>query len=607
MRVLSALLLSLFFAVPAGAMQNGLQGHASAYLAMHGDDPIAWQEWGPEVLALAQREDRLILISSGYFACHWCHVMQRESFRDPTIAHWINRHFIPVKLDRELNSALDGYLIDFVQRTQGQAGWPLTVLLTPQGNPLLGSTYLPPEQFLGLLKRLQAVWVDDRQHLRDLAQRAMMASRRTGTAAPPAALAPAELRARLVREALGMADLLAGGFGEQSRFPMAPQLRVLLDIQRRWPQPALAEFLTLTLDQMAGLGLRDQLGGGFFRYTVDPGWHVPHFEKMLYTQAMLAEIYLKAADILQRPDYLAVVRDTLDFALRDMQAPDGGFVASLSAVDAEGEEGGAYLWTRARLDTLLDEADATLASRYWGMHGEPTVGGGYLPRRGESVDELAADLARSPGAIAADLQTIRVRLLAARGEHGIPVDDKRLSGWNGLMLAALAQAAVRLQEPRYRVAATQLQGFLQRQLWRDGRLRRAFVDAPLPAHGELSDYAYLAYGLLHGHALADTPAENDWYRRLLAGAWGFFVAGGWQEGSEHLLPGMGSVAALGEDALPAPSAMLLQLSQNDPVYALDARTAEALAASRALTQAKPFWYAGHALALLHGVPGPGEE
>ena len=279
------LLLIVAGASPA-QLTNRLAGHPSPYLAMHGKDPVHWQDWGPEVLRLAQAENKLVFISSGYFACHWCHVMQRESYHDPAIAELLNRHFIAVKLDRELHPALDAHLIAFVERTQGNAGWPLNVFLTPAGNPLVGLTYAPPAKFRELLQRLAETWTKEAAALKDVARRA---AAELGAQAASPAVSPdlGALRIQLSAQALQLGDELQGGFGRQSRFPMIPQLLALLELLEIQPDARLRSLLQLTLDQMAGQGLRDHLGGGFFRYTVDPGWQIPHYEKMLYTNAMM--------------------------------------------------------------------------------------------------------------------------------------------------------------------------------------------------------------------------------------------------------------------------------------------------------------------------------
>ena len=309
----SFLVLALMLLSPA-ALANALSDHMSPYLAMHGNDPVDWRDWGETALDEAEESGKLLFISSGYFSCHWCHVMQQESYQDPETAGMLNRWFVSVKIDRELQPALDAWLIEFTETTEGTAGWPLNVFLTPDGYPLIGATYLPRDDFQSLLRKLTAFWESDRDKAiafsRDIVERI-----RASKKASPAVKLPdaRQLAKRLIREALTLGDELQGGFGDQNKFPMSPQLHVLLQLQQREPSQALQDFLVLTLDQMAGKGLRDQIAGGFFRYTIDPGWETPHYEKMLYNQAQLASLYLLAADVLNRPEYRGGARDTLDF------------------------------------------------------------------------------------------------------------------------------------------------------------------------------------------------------------------------------------------------------------------------------------------------------
>lgn len=597
-RVLSLSLL-LALAVPAFALENQLRGHASPYLAMHGEDPVAWQDWGVGAVELARKEGKLLFVSSGYFSCHWCHVMQRESYRNPRIAALLNAHFVPVKLDRELHGALDAHLIDFLEKTQGQAGWPLNVFLTPEGYPLIGATYLPPERFEELLTRLNTTWQDERGRLRNLARRTALQLALNEAQGDVSAQSDADLHESLLRQAMSVADTLEGGFGDQNKFPMAPQLLVLIEQQAVAPHPQLADFLTLTLDKMAGEGLRDQLAGGFFRYTVDPSWQVPHFEKMLYTQAQLAEVYLRAAQVLGRDDYAEVARDTLRFVLREMGGAQGGYVASFSAVDGAGEEGGVYLWTVDELHRLLGEADTALARRHWRMFDIPALDGGHLPRRGESVAQIAASLGETEAALTARLAGIRERLLAARAQRVLPVDNKELAGWNGLLLAALSRAAVAWNDAEFTAAAQRIRDYLRNQLWDGSGLRRALAGDAELGKASLEDYAYVAYGMSEYARLSGDPVDRTFVAALLTVAWQrYHGPGGWRMDDRPLIPGMGEQPALAEGALPAPSAVLIRVAaqSDDPVQVERAQAATNLARRRA--QDDPFWYAGHLAALL---------
>lgn len=592
-------LLLLCLAAQAHALENQLHGHASPYLAMHGEDPVAWQDWNAATVALAREQGKLLFISSGYFSCHWCHVMQRESYRDPAIAALLNSRFIPVKLDRELHSALDAYLIDFLEKTQGNAGWPLNVFLTPEGYPLIGATYLPPEQFKTLLTRLDTSWQDERGRLRNLARRTLLQLMLQQPTDASAVLDATALDAGLLQQALSVADLFEGGFGDQNKFPMTPQLMALLELQVRTPHPQLAEFLALTLDKMAAEGLRDHLAGGFFRYTVDPSWQVPHFEKMLYTQAQLSEVYLRAAEVLQREDFASIARDTLDFVLREMAAPGGGFVASFSAVDGNGVEGGVYLWDIDTLHGLLGEQDTALARRLWRMQDGAMLDAGYLPRRGEAVSAIAAALGVDVDALGERIASVRKRLLDARTARTLPVDDKVLSGWNGLLLAALSRAAQRWPDAGYADAAHKLRDYLRAKAWDGKALRRASSGGDALGKASIEDYAYVAYGMSRYADLQGDPSDRTFVAVLLNLAWQRYAGqGGWRHDDEPLIPGLAEQPAMLEGAVPSPAALLILTALGSDSPRLVALARSAAERARALVQGDPFWYAGHLTALL---------
>ena len=601
-KVLHLLLIGIL-AAPVLALENQLRDHPSPYLAMHGGDPVAWQDWGADAIELARKEGRLLLISSGYFSCHWCHVMQRESYQNPEIAALLNAHFVPVKLDRELHGALDAYLIDFLEQTQGQAGWPLNVFLTPEGYPLIGATYLPPDRYRELLVRLNTTWQDERGRMRNLARRTALQLMQNQAEIAVEPMSPSALYAALLNQGLSIADVMEGGFGDQNKFPMTPQLLALLELQAAAPHPQLADFLTLTLDKMAGEGLRDQLGGGFFRYTVDPSWQVPHFEKMLYTQAQLAEVYLRASQVFDRDDYAAVARDTLEFVRREMAGPQGGYVASFSAVDGAGVEGGVYLWTVEQLHALLGESRTALARRYWRMQGIPATDGGHLPRRGESVAQIAAALEEPEADVAARIEAIRTALLAARAQRVLPVDHKELAGWNGLMLAAFARAAQAWSDAEFAATARGLRDYLRDRLWDGSGLRRARADDGRElGRASLEDYAYVAYGMAEYAKLSGDPADRTFVAALLHAAWQrYHGQGGWRLDDRPLIPGMGEEAAQLEGALPAPAAVLIRVAAGSGDPELVARALAAAEAARRQAQDEPFWYAGHHAALLQAA------
>lgn len=599
MRRTSVFLVAFLLPLAARAgLSNRLEDHPSAYLAMHGADPVQWQEWGPRALELARARNKLLFVSSGYFACHWCHVMQQESYSDRSIAALLNEHFIPVKVDRELQPALDAYLIDFVQNTHGRAGWPLNVFITPEGYPLIGLTYAPPDIFRRLLVRLSGAWQTDPDELAAMARTTaaeLAGTRPRETVEVPERMTP--LLERLRAQALRVGDELQGGFGRQNRFPMAPQLAVLLELQALRPDRKLADFLVLTLEQMATRGLHDLLAGGFFRYTVDPDWQTPHFEKMLYNQALHVPLYLRAAAVLNRPDFKQVARETLDFTLREMAAPGGGFIASLSAVDERGVEGGSYLWSREQLERLLDGPERRLAALAWGMRGPQNIPGGYLPMESGPLADAAREAGLEPEAARDMLGRIRAKLMLARASRSPPRDSKPVAAWNGLMLSALVAGARAFGDP-YRAAAGRLRGFLVERLWDGKELHRSLGkiggDQGWIGNPALDDYAFVARGLADWAALGGRTPDRALALRLVRMAWERFYAGGWRRTQDSLIPGIPAEPALPDGPLPSPAAVLigltLELAAKEDA-ALRKRAEAALRLSWPLVEKQPFSYA----------------
>jgi len=530
---------------------------------MHGSDPVNWQPWGPKAIAQARREDKLLYVSSGYFSCHWCHVMQAESYKDPQVAALLNRHFVPVKVDRELRPALDAYLIDFVQRTQGHAGWPLNVFLTPAGHPLTGITYLPRDQFMGYLRRLHGRWDQDRARLKKLAAAAADAlGQQTGTG--PGELTPGQARGYqkvLVARVLAIGDEMQGGFGHRAKFPSSPQLRALLNIQARRPRPRLAEFLRLTLDQMASQGLRDRLGGGFFRYTVDPDWQTPHFEKMLYDNLQLAEVYLTAGRVFDHPPYQDIGRETLAFLLREMRSEGGAFITSFSAVDDHGVEGGYYLWDPTTLRETLSEEEYPVVTLAWRMTGPPPFEPGYLPMEGAEPQAIAARLDIPEPEVVARLASARLKLLERRAGRTVPADTKRLAGWNGLALGVLARTAQLPGGEAYRGPARAVRDYLVATLWDGNSLWRARENGKPVGSASLEDYAYVADGLLAWAALSGTRGDYETARAVVRQAWRrFHGPAGWRLAETPLIPMEIREPVVADSPLPSPSAVVLRAS-----------------------------------------------
>ena len=327
--------------------KNQLYQHYSPYLAMHGNDPVNWMEWGEAALEKARQENKLIFVSIGYYACHWCHVMHRESYSNPAIAKILNDDYISIKIDRELNPVLDKRLIDFVQETTGTAGWPLNVFITPEGYPLVGTTYVPKVEFSAALLRLNQRWAKTSKSLKIDAKaiNTRLSEQKLSTDMQGDRKSIAENSAVFIKQAMQQANSLQGGFSEVRQFPSASKLLALLRLNQSHKDKGIDDFIQLSLDNMQNRGLHDEIAGGFYRYTVDPDWQTPHFEKMLYTNALLTIVYQTAADIYQDPRYQQTALETVQFLRNDMYDKEtGAFIASLSAVDDKNVEGGYYLW-----------------------------------------------------------------------------------------------------------------------------------------------------------------------------------------------------------------------------------------------------------------------
>lgn len=572
---------------------NQLENHASPYLAMHGNDPVQWQEWSASVLEQAKNTNKLIFISSGYFSCHWCHVMHRESYSNPELAALLNQYFIPVKIDRELRPALDDYLIDFVQQTAGHAGWPLNVFLTPEGYPLMGLTYAPLDNFRSLLFKISDAWSTQPDKANRLAKEAAEFLQKSNVPEKYSAKFNVDkLSSKLFDQALSIADDLEGGFGDQNRFPMTPQLLVLLDFLKENKSVKVAEFLELTLDQMKSLGLRDHVNGGFFRYTVDPAWTEPHFEKMLYTQALMIQVYLDAAVVLDKPDYLDVAKDTLDFVLRDMRAEKGGFISSYSAVDDKGIEGSGYLWTHQELSQYLNDSEQRFLKKYWNLETKYHFEKGNLPLIRQPLENVMKDLNLSIDEAQNLLESAKKKLRRLDKKSLMPIDNKILTSWNALFLSALSQAAIQLKDDNYREQAIALKNSLIKQSWDSVKLFRA-RDKNIGRAG-LEDYAYMAKAMDDYAKLIDIKESQDLAMILIEKAWAYFYhSSGWKTGDENLLPAMTGKPALPDGALPAADAILMRLSlmSENPDIKLKAKKASQLMLSTVLPL--PFSYSTH--------------
>jgi uncharacterized protein YyaL (SSP411 family) len=496
-------------------MPNALAQESSPYLRQHGENPVDWLPWGEEALARARSEERPLLVSIGYSSCHWCHVMERESFEDEQTARLMNESFVCVKVDREERPDVDAIYIEAVQGMTGQGGWPLNVFLTPEGVPFYGGTYFPPEPRGGMpswsqvLQAIAEAWSERAEEIRSGS--ANVAEQLSGGArlSPSSQPITPELLEQAVARLERLFDPAHGGFGTAPKFPQTPVLELLLAlVAGKEERGAEAGMALATLRAMASGGINDQLGGGFHRYSVDAAWRVPHFEKMLYDNGLLARAYVHAFERFGEELFARISRATLDWALAEMRGPEGGFYAALDA-DSDGVEGAFYVWSVAELREALGE-DAGAAIAWFAASESGNFEDPHDPRPGLNVLQ-----GTGPEPPAEQRERIRARLLELRSERPRPgLDDKRLTSWNALMIAALADAGAALDEPRYLEAARACAEFILTSL-RDpeGRLLRSYAggEARLPAY--LEDHAYLLEALT---ALFEATCEERWIQEAVA-------------------------------------------------------------------------------------------
>ncbi len=480
-------------------MANRLAYESSPYLLQHKDNPVDWYAWGPEALARARAEDKPILLSIGYSACHWCHVMEHESFEDKETAALMNERFVSIKVDREERPDLDSIYMAAVQRLTGHGGWPMTMFLTPDGRPFYGGTYFPPTPRHGMpsFHQLLAAVSETYQKRREDVERSAgeIAAALVEHISVPDTLGLSEDLLAFAARALGSEyDSAEGGFGGAPKFPQPMALEFLLRAHRHGSPRALA-MAERTLEKMAHGGIYDQLGGGFHRYSVDAVWLVPHFEKMLYDNAQLARVYLRAYQATGTPLYRRVAEETLRYVQREMTSPEGAFYASQDA-DSEGHEGKFFVWSAAEIEEALG-ADAPLFMRAYGVTQAGNFEGRNILHMARDVGALGREFGMDEAVLDTTLAQGRARLFAIRERRVHPGrDDKVLTAWNGLMLRAFADAAAVLDNTDFKRTAETNADFLLGALRKDGRLLRTYKDEVARLNGYLEDYAFLADGLL---------------------------------------------------------------------------------------------------------------
>lgn len=491
----------------------------SPYLLQHAHNPVDWYSWGPAAFARAKRENKPVFLSIGYSTCHWCHVMERESFEDEAVAAYLNSHFIAIKVDRERRPDVDTLYMTAVQIISGGGGWPMSSFLSTDGKTFFGGTYYPRDPFMQLLQRVIEVWQQDQPGL--LAQADKISGQvrsyldRAGVAGELAQAAPGlavtQLRERhdeLQRGAGG------GGFGPAPKFPNEPSYLFLIDRARRHADAALVQLIRLDLNAMARGGIYDQVGGGFHRYSTDNDWLVPHFEKMLYNQAQMARVYLQAGILTGAAEFTRVARQTLDYVLRDMQAPGGGFYSATDA-DSEGREGWFFVWTQEQVRAVLSQPDADLAIDLFNISAPGNFAGSNIPHRSQSLSDHATP-GLSDGAFLQRVERIRAQLYSAREQRIHPHrDEKILTSWNAMMIIALAEAAALPGGVKYAEAAQRSGNYLwnnHRTLSAagDGQWWRASLNGRTSVPAVQEDYAWLADACI---SLYDLSGDKMWLER----------------------------------------------------------------------------------------------
>ena len=513
-------------------MPNRLINETSPYLLQHAHNPVDWYPWGPEALERARSEDMPILLSIGYSACHWCHVMERESFENEDIAALMNENFVSIKVDREERPDLDSIYMTAVQAMTGQGGWPMTVFLTPDGRPFYGGTYFPPEERGGLpgfprvVQALARAYRENRGEVVQATQRLVGHIRQVSAGVRSREPLTADILHQAYGGIAGSFDDRHGGTGLQPKFPQPMVYEFLLRYHLRFESPDALDMVDLTLEKMAHGGIYDQLGGGFHRYSTDTYWLVPHFEKMLYDNALLARLYLHAFQTTRKPLYRRVVEETLDYVTREMTHPSGGFYSAQDA-DSEGVEGKFFVWRPEEITDILGKEAAEVVNRVYGVTRTGNFEGHSILHVAEPPEKAAGELGMAQPELDALLQASKAALLRARESRVRPArDDKVLTSWNGLMLGAFAEAGAVLDRPDYVSYANQNAKFLLNHLRKGDRLLRTYRDPRAALNGYLEDYAFLVDGLITLH---EATFDQDWLREAVALGYGM-VDLFWDEG-----------------------------------------------------------------------------
>ncbi|PCJ35702.1 MAG: thioredoxin [Cellvibrionales bacterium] len=538
----------------------------SPYLLQHAHNPVDWYAWGPDAFVKAQLENKPVFLSIGYSTCHWCHVMEKESFENPAIANILNKHFIAIKVDRERRPDVDATYMTAVMLISGHGGWPMSSFLSPEGKTFYGATYLTPTDFTQLLQRINHLWQEERaEFLKQADDVAKAVANQSATRDEVSKLRVSAIE-NGVAHIMAAYDEMSGGYSQAPKFPNEPILDFLLNHVEHGADKDVLDSLQYTLVAMSRGGLYDQIGGGFHRYSTDNEWLVPHFEKMLYNQANLSRVYTRAFQLTHNSVFERVARNTLDYVLREMTATDGGFYSATDA-DSEGHEGLFFVWTPAQVSSALNESDAKLALELYGVTAKGNFEGHNILHLGQTLDAYATRHQLDPDKLLKRVARINRRLLKKRQERTPPLlDTKVITAWNGMMIIAFAQAGDSLAEPIYLKAAIRAAKFIWQHNRNDaGDLLRASLAGNASVSANQADYAYLAESFL---MLFDVTHEEVWLQRaiklsdiMLDQFWDK-NNGGFYFGSEKsVLSAMGRIKDSSDGAMASGNSVALQVLQ----------------------------------------------
>lgn len=501
-------------------MANRLINETSPYLLQHANNPVNWFPWGPEALELAQKNDIPILLSVGYSACHWCHVMERESFMDVGIANLMNSNFICIKVDREERPDIDSIYMMAVQALTGHGGWPMTVFLTSETEPFYGGTYFPPEDrggmpgFPKVLETMARIYRENREDVGRTAQQLINRIEQFSLSGE-GSIHPStvDIRSQAFRILAKQFDPEHGGLGTQPKFPQPMNYEFILRYYQNSQDPEALEIVETTLDNMSNGGIYDQIGGGFHRYSTDGSWLVPHFEKMLYDNALLVKLYLHAYQVTRKSSYKRIVENTLDYVVREMRDSLGGFYSAQDA-DSEGIEGKFFVWTPEDIENVLGTNDGKIINEYFGVTKQGNFEGRSILHIAKEAQLIGAEYDLNETEFEELLKQAQLKLLDARNKRVAPdLDNKILTSWNGMMLGAFAEASAVLRRRDYIEIANLNAKFLLEHLQHEGRLLRSYRDGTAKLKGYLEDYAFLIDGLISLHEIT---FEEEWLNEAIS-------------------------------------------------------------------------------------------